>query len=75
MNEMKEWLNNEVFMFGLPFPYKMDQIDTQISFGKGIMHIASQIKEQAALFLEEEYMPNYHLPDKKSSRANSGQSN
>jgi len=24
LNEMKEWLNDDVFMFGIPFPYKMD---------------------------------------------------
>ena len=63
MNDMKSWLNKEVFMFGLPFPYKMDEIDTQITFAKGIMHISSEIKENLVDFLDEEYMPGYHLPD------------
>lgn len=76
MNQMKQWLNDDVFMFGIAFPYKMDQIDTQISFDTEIMHISSQIKDNASLFLEEEFMPEYHLPDdeavKRTPSADSG---
>jgi len=54
MNELKKWLNQDVFGDGQAFPYKMDQLDTRFAFREDRLHIFLEFEEKSFLFLEEE---------------------
>lgn len=39
MNYMKKWLNQVVFRQGLKFPFRMEELETQLKFQEQSMHI------------------------------------
>lgn len=55
LNEMKKWLNDVILLDGIKFPYKLDEIKSEIKFQPGSMHWFMEPEDHLDRFLEEEF--------------------
>lgn len=55
LNQMKNYFNQVILPKGLHFPYSVDEIETDVKFKEGSMHVFLQIEQNAEKVLEEEF--------------------
>lgn len=55
MSFMKKWMNEVVFRDGIRFPFKMEELDTELEFQEKSMHIMLEVNSKAADFFEKEF--------------------
>lgn len=55
LNEMKKWLNDVILLDGIKFPYKLDEIKSEIKFQQGSMHWFMELEDNLANYLEDEF--------------------
>lgn len=55
LNQMKNYFNQVILPKGLHFPYSVDEIETDVKFKEGSMHVFLQIEQNAQKVLEEEF--------------------
>lgn len=55
LNEQKKWLNDVVLLDGLKFPYSVDQLQTEVKFAEGSMHVFLEVEKEIKELLEGEF--------------------
>ena len=55
LNQMKNYFNQVILPKGLHFPYSVDEIETDVKFKEGSMHVFMQMEQNADKVLEEEF--------------------
>ena len=55
MNYMKKWLNQVFFRPGLKAPFTIDELETEVKFADGTMHLLLSVNQRAADFFEKEF--------------------
>lgn len=65
---MKNYFNQVILPKGLHFPYSVDEIETDVAFKEGSMHVFIQVEQDADKFIEEEFWDEdakeaHHLED------------
>jgi len=58
-SEFKKWLNDVVLRNGIPTPYTMAEFDTEIVFMPEAMHVMIDVRDEAYVYLEQEFWADY----------------
>ena len=59
MNFIKKWMNDVYLRNGIFFPYGMEEFYTSVYFQEQSMHVMLEVEDEAELFFEDEFMPEY----------------
>ena len=55
-NSLKQWLNDVIFISGIPLPYKLDEFKSTLTFNTGSMHFLLDVENEASKWLEDEFI-------------------